>query len=975
MTLDEIWVIAATFAYLSFLLGLLFVAGKFRWAKRLSQHPFTHTLALGVFASAWSLYGSSQLALEYGYGAFAYYLGTGTLFLFAPLALAPLAELCRRYQLQSLADLLVFRYHSNGAGQLATLFLALALTPLLAAQLQSLSVSYELITHGQHFSEDALHRNDLMTLGFAIFVLAISLIAANKQQYSRLPLVLAFDTIVKVFAFNAIGLLAIFSVFGGLEQLDTWLLEHPDNVALLYSPLRETSSHTLLLVFIASSLITPNLFHSAVIQQPKRNIKRILPWAFPTLLLLLALPIFPILWAGFERGVLTAPEYFAIGLPASMERPGWTLIMFIAGASASATALVTILISLSTMVVNHCLLPLTGIRRGSGLSRQLKRLQQLAIISLMVLILGLYSFWKGQHSLTEMALLSFIAGAQFVPGLIAISYWPSGNRQGFLAGLSAGAALWLFGLALPTLFNIKSINLGYGPHLQLGLEHWDTVALLSLTVNSIIFAWVSLRSQATAEEIYSAELCAENELSQPMRSSLDVFSVPDVEKRLSIALGGQPSREAISKAIEQLKIDENERRPYALRRLRDQLEANLSGILGVNMAQDIINKHIPLRRHKSSSTDVTLMEERLAQSKNELQGLPSELNKLRLYHRQTLQELPMAVCSIGQDLEFVLWNKAMDALTRLPGKQINGSHLDELPPPWGPVIRNFYHSGDEHWANQEVQIGETPHWISLHKAKVQTPMEGRSQGTVILLEDVTETHRLEQELMHNERLASVGRLAAGVAHEIGNPVTGIACLAQNLRYEAEPEDTQDTVDQILSQTDRITRIVQSLVNFSHTGQADQSQLQNIHIHECVEEAIHLLKLHTEKPELQFINTVPPEIQIQGDSQRLIQVFINLLSNARDASPEDGVVRIDAERIKQQLILRVTDQGPGINSAIMDRILEPFFTTKDPGEGTGLGLAMVFSIMEEHSGSVEIRNLGPENAPSGAQFILKFPLKS
>ncbi|MCV6623573.1 MAG: ATP-binding protein [Cellvibrionaceae bacterium] len=974
MTLSETLVIAATTAYLLSFLAILLVAGKFRWLRRLSQHPATQTLALGVFASAWSLYGSSQLALEYGYGAFAYYLGTGTLFLFAPLALAPLAELCRRYQLQSLADLLVFRYHSNSAGQLATLFLALALMPLLAAQLQSLSLSYELITHGNHYAEDSIHSNDFATLGFAVLVLIISLIAASKQHYSRLPLVLAADTIVKIFAFNAIGLLAIFAVFGGFDQLDNWLLEHPENVNLLYSPLRETSSHTLLLVFIASSLITPNLFHSAVIQQPRSNIRRILPWAFPTLLLLFAFPIFPVLWAGFERGVLTQPEFFALGLPISMERPAWTLIMFIAGASASATALITILISLSTMVVNHCLLPMTGIRRGSGLSKQLKRLQQIAICCLMIITLGLYSLWQGQHSLTELALLSFIAGAQFVPGLIAISYWPSGNRQGFLAGLSAGAAIWLLGLAIPTLFNIKSINLGYGPHLQLGLEHWDTVALLSLTINSLIFAWVSYRSQATAEEVYSAELCAENELSQPKRSSLDVFSVSDVERRLSSALGNQPSREAISKALSQLKLDENERRPYALRRLRDQLEANLSGILGVNMAQEIISKYIPLRKHKGSSTDVTFMEERLEQNQNKLVGLPAELNNLRLYHRQTLQELPMAVCSIGQDLEIVLWNKAMGYLTRLAGDKISGSHLNELPPPWGPIIRNFYHSGETHWANQEVEIDGQPHWISLHVAKVQTPMEGRAQGTVILLEDVTETHRLEQELMHNERLASVGRLAAGVAHEIGNPVTGIACLAQNLRYETEPEDTQETVSQILSQTDRITRIVQSLVNFSHTGQSDQSQLQSIQIRECVAEAIHLLELHPEKQELQFINKVSEQHQILGDSQRLIQVFINLLSNARDASPAGAEVTVEAEPSKEQLILRVTDQGPGVPEAIMERILEPFFTTKDPGEGTGLGLAMVYSIMEEHSGSVEIRNLGPKENPSGAQFILKFPLK-
>ena len=93
----------------------------------------------------------------------------------------------------------------------------------------------------------------------------------------------------------------------------------------------------------------------------------------------------------------------------------------------------------------------------------------------------------------------------------------------------------------------------------------------------------------------------------------------------------------------------------------------------------------------------------------------------------------------------------------------------------------------------------------------------KQDGQVIMLEDLTETQRLESELVHSERLASVGRLAAGVAHEIGNPVTGIACLAQNLQHETETDEITDTASQILTQTDRISSIVRTLVNFSHSG--------------------------------------------------------------------------------------------------------------------------------------------------------------
>ncbi|MCV6626032.1 MAG: ATP-binding protein [Cellvibrionaceae bacterium] len=974
MNLSTFWVGAASLVYLGLLAVILWLSQHWAPAKRLSQHPFTHTLALGVFASAWSIYGAEQLALEYGYGALAYYLGSGALFLFAPLTLVPLAELCRRYQLTSLADLLVFRYHSNIAGTAVTVLLVLSLLPLLAAQFQSLSQTFELLTHGHHDSDSPLHSNHLATGCYMLLTLALSLFAADKQRFKRIQNLLAFDTLVKIFALNCIGLLAVFGVFGGLDALDAWLLAHPENYKLLYYPLRQSSSHTLLLIFVASAIVVPNLFHSGMLEQPRRNLARILPWAFPALLFLLALPIFPILWAGIEAGVPAGSEYFALGLPMLLERPGLALMMYLAGLSAATTAVVTIVITLSTMVLNHILLPLTGVRRGPGLSQQLRRLRRHAIGALMALAFVLYSQWQGQLNLTELALLSFIASAQFVPGLIAISYWPRGNRRGFTAGLMSGGAVWILGLVVPTALGHKSLSIGSGPVLHLGLEHWDTIALAALGLNALVFIWVSLQSQASAEESYSADLCAEDELSQPVRSTLDVYSVREMQLRLRKALGRERSEREMNRALAQLKLSGGERRPYALRRLRDQLETNLCGIVGVRVAHDLVERHIPLQVAASPSADVNLMEARLAQTQGKLSGLAADLNNLRLYHRNTVQELPMAVCALGQDLEVLMWNHAMGDLSGLPSDSISGSHLDSVGHPWGKLIGDFYRSHDTHWPRQAVQLGSETHWISLHKAATKNPINNQPDGAVFLLEDVTETHRLEQELLHSERLASVGRLAAGVAHEIGNPVTGIACLAQNLRYETDSPEAHETAEQILSQTDRITRIVQSLVNFSHSGHPQEQRLERVNIQACVDEAIHLLQLQPLKPELRFDNQIALPCHIMGDSQRLIQVFINLLSNARDASPETGVVTIAQCPSDTQLILTVTDQGPGIAEEHLDQILEPFFTTKDIGEGTGLGLAMVYSIINEHGGSIEVCNVDPADGSGGAQFIIKLPLE-
>jgi len=218
---------------------------------------------------------------------------------------------------------------------------------------------------------------------------------------------------------------------------------------------------------------------------------------------------------------------------------------------------------------------------------------------------------------------------------------------------------------------------------------------------------------------------------------------------------------------------------------------------------------------------------------------------------------------------------------------------------------------------------------------------------------MTETQLLEEELVHSERLASIGRLAAGVAHEIGNPVTGIACLAQNLKYDTDNAESLQTADEILKQTQRISRIVQSLVNFSHTGA--RGQPESMLLSPCVDEAIHLLALNKGARPVQFINRCAAGTGIIADDQRLLQVFVNLLSNARDASADHAQVEIECAQVDALVHITVTDQGSGIAREHIDRVFEPFFTTKEPGQGTGLGLAMVYSIVEDLHGHIDIES--------------------
>jgi signal transduction histidine kinase len=272
----------------------------------------------------------------------------------------------------------------------------------------------------------------------------------------------------------------------------------------------------------------------------------------------------------------------------------------------------------------------------------------------------------------------------------------------------------------------------------------------------------------------------------------------------------------------------------------------------------------------------------------------------------------------------------------------------------------------------EVEINNRPNWFNLHKAAILDPdipryQSGPRTGLVLLLEDLTDLETLEAELAHSDRLASIGKLAASVAHEIGNPVSGIASLAQNLREEHDPETVQHSVEAILQQTKRITSIVRSLMNYSRSGRLG-TKFESFPLTEILDDSIQLIQLTRAAKHVECNNGCPEDLQITGDRQRLSQVMVNLLTNACDASKPGDRIDVFAFDTDDWVQVEVMDQGEGIPESALDEIFEPFFTTKEAGKGTGLGLPMVRRIIEEHYGEIEI-----DSAPGiGTRIILKLP---
>jgi signal transduction histidine kinase len=449
-------------------------------------------------------------------------------------------------------------------------------------------------------------------------------------------------------------------------------------------------------------------------------------------------------------------------------------------------------------------------------------------------------------------------------------------------------------------------------------------------------------------------------------------------KQLAQMLGGEAAEREVKQALRDLSLSPSETRPSQLRRLRERIERNLSGLLGPQLAHMIINRRLQLDAHTQTALadSMRFIEDQLEHSRSRLRGLSADLDNLRRYHRQVLLDLPLGVCTIDRLRTVTIWNLAMEVMTGLRARDAVGVQLHHLPAPWGHVLGGFASATDEHIYHLEVNHENDKRWFNLHKAAipgpvpVDHPVEEARTSQVMLMEDLTNLETLEAELAHSERLASVGRLAAGVAHEIGNPVTGIASLAQNLRHEDEPEVVRDSIEEILNQTQRITAIVKTLMNFSRSGGIG-ANIQRFPVREVAEEAIRLIKLTHHGQQISCTNECPETLALEGDRQGLSQVLVNLLSNACDASPAGAEVVLKATQKSDQVVIEVIDQGEGIPRENQAYIFEPFFTTKPPGEGTGLGLTMTYKIIADHQGSINV-----DSAPGeGTRVIIELPKAS
>jgi PAS domain S-box-containing protein len=357
----------------------------------------------------------------------------------------------------------------------------------------------------------------------------------------------------------------------------------------------------------------------------------------------------------------------------------------------------------------------------------------------------------------------------------------------------------------------------------------------------------------------------------------------------------------------------------------------------------------------------------------QLRTKADELERMRQFSENILESLNDGLAVLDRNGRVVRWNRQMEELYGVRHEAAVGLALDELfDAGIARMIKGPADGAAEGTAHYRIPMStrhDTPRRLLVNLGS--TPLRDSHAdvvGSIVIVEDISTRVQLEEQLQISEKMASIGLLAAGVAHEVNTPLTGISSFTQMLLENAHADDPRTQVlEKIERQTFRAAKIVNGLLNLARPAQTDSGPCD---INAVVNDVLSLLEHQFRTGSIQVrkeLAALPPVVQ--GIEHKLQQVFLNLFLNARDAMPKGGWLTIVTRADRNGAIVEVADTGSGIPSEQLSRIYDPFFTTKEIGKGTGLGLSITYGIVQEHGGSITCDS----QVGQGTRFSIRLPL--
>jgi nitrogen-specific signal transduction histidine kinase len=360
----------------------------------------------------------------------------------------------------------------------------------------------------------------------------------------------------------------------------------------------------------------------------------------------------------------------------------------------------------------------------------------------------------------------------------------------------------------------------------------------------------------------------------------------------------------------------------------------------------------------------------------------TEVQNAKIYNETLLENLTTGVIASGIDERITVFNNEAGQITELNSRDILDHAIDELPEALRDALRDTLRTGESQENNELVLRFGDRGVIVRASTSIFRGEDRQVLGALMVLTDITALKRLELQIRRSDRLASLGTLSAGMAHEIKNPLVSIKTFAQLLPERYQDSDFRETFSNLIGhEIDRIDSLVNQLLRFARPA---KPHLKPMHVHEVLEKSLLLIGHRLYQKDIKLTRSWEANVDtIRADADQLEQVFLNFFINAMDAmkrggelsvstqigSDEEWVAAIAHGNGESQEVLRITirDTGEGIRGEDIPHVFDPFFSTKD--YGTGLGLSVVHGIIQEHGGQIEVES----ELKKGTAFHILLPL--
>ncbi len=497
-------VVGVSFAYLALLFAIAYYGEKRAGQGRsLTNNPYIFTLSIAVYCTSWTFYGSVGRAAKTGLDYLPIYLGPTLVFIVWSMVMAKIIRICKNQRITSIADFISSRYGKNLAlGALVTIIAVIGTTPYISLQLKSISTSFNLLAGFQN-PDFQTYGNALgidTTLLVAVILALFAILFGTRhieasEHHEGLVVAIAFESLVKLFAFLAVGFFVTFSVFDGFGDLFYQAQAHGLSRLFMISDDQNYSQWiTMTLLSMAAILFLPRQFYITAVENKNENHLRTAAWLFPLYLLIINIFVLPIAIGGkiAFAGMSSDADMFVLTVPMYFDQGKLALFAFIGGLSAASSMVIVAAIALSTMVCNNLIMPFllrwkwVYVTEGGDLSGLLLIIRRASILIILLLGYGYFHIASESYSLVTIGLVSFAAAAQFAPAIIGGIFWKGGSSKGALVGLTLGFVVWIYTLLLPSFaqsgwlpINFISEGLfGLGflkPYALFGLSGFDTL--------------------------------------------------------------------------------------------------------------------------------------------------------------------------------------------------------------------------------------------------------------------------------------------------------------------------------------------------------------------------------------------------------------------------------------------------------------------------------------------------------------------